>query len=109
MSSAGAIPLKTTHLVCGCSTVADVGEDFGSLWAKKMFGGFFTSPETVVNAWFDAGTEEYSNATNMTGTVSFRVAGYPECIADTLQNNTAPSAPSPNPGNLTSVTQQVYP
>jgi hypothetical protein len=74
-----------------------------------MFGGFFTSPETVVNAWFDAGRTQYSYATNLTGTISFRVAGYPECMSDTLQNNTAPSSPSPAPGNLTSVTQQVYP
>ena len=109
MSSAGAIPLKTTHLVCGCSTVADIGEDSGTFWAKKMFGGFFTSPESVANAWFDAAREQYSYATNMTGTVSFRVAGYPECMGDTLQNNTAPAAPSPTPGNLTQVTEQVYP
>ena len=109
MKNAGAIPLKTTHMVCGCSTVASVGEDFGALWAKKMFGGFFTSPETVANAWFDAGRTQYSYATNLTGTISFRVAGYPECMGDTLQNNIAPSSPSPAPGNLTQVSSQVYP
>ncbi|HEY3762876.1 MAG TPA: DUF6345 domain-containing protein [Verrucomicrobiae bacterium] len=109
MSSAGAIPLKTTHMVCGCSTIAAVGEDFGALWAKKMLGGVFASPETVANAWFDAGRTQYSYATNMTGTTTFRVAGYPECMDDTLKANTAPISPSAAPGNLTQVTQQVYP
>jgi hypothetical protein len=109
MLSAGAIPLKTTHMVCGCSTVANIGEDIGALWAKKMFGGIFTSPETVANAWFDAGKTQYSYATNLTGTINFRVAGYPECMDDTLKNNTAPTSPSSAPGNLTQVTEQVYP
>ncbi len=84
-------------------------EDFGALWAKKMFGGVFTAPETVANAWFDAGKTQYSYATNMTGTVSFRVAGYPECMGDTVQNNTTPASPSSTPGNLTQTPQQVYP
>ncbi len=109
MSSAGAIPLKTTHLVCGCATVAAVGEDSGALWAKKMLGGIFRSQEQVANAWFDAGHEEYQFATNSTGTIVFRVAGYPECMNDTIKNNTAPTSPSSAPGNLTKVDQQVYP
>jgi hypothetical protein len=109
MKSAGAIPLKTTHLVCGTATIAAVGEDFGKLWAKKMLGGFFASPETIANAWFDAGHDQYQYATNLTGTITFRVAGYPECMSDTIQNNTAPTSPSSAPGNLTKTDQQVYP
>jgi hypothetical protein len=109
MANAGAIPLKTTHLVCGCATIAAVGEDFGALWAKNMFGGVFTSPKTIANAWFQAGKTQYSYATNLTGTITFRVAGYPECMNDTIKNNTAPSSPSPAPGNLTQTPEQVYP
>jgi len=110
MVNAGAIPLKTTHMVCGASTIVAVGEDLGALWAKKMFGGVFSSPETVVNAWFDAGRTQYSYGANLSGsTYIFRVAGYPECMNDTLKNNTAPYSPSSAPGNLTQISQQVYP
>jgi len=109
MANAGAIPLSTTHLVCGASTVAAVGEDIGAYWTKNMFGRFLHTPETIANAWFDAGRAQYSNTTNLTGTITFRVAGYPECISDTIQNNTAPSMPSLAPGNLTKVDSQVFP
>jgi hypothetical protein len=109
MSSVGAIPLKTTHMVCGCATEAAVGEDIGQLWAKNMFGGLFTSPKTVANAWFQAGQTQYSYATNLTFTIVFRVASYPECLNDTLQNNTPPASPSPAPRNLTHQDQQVWP
>lgn len=109
MANAGAIPLKTTHMVCGTSAVSAVGEDFGAYWAKKMLGGIFKSRETIANAWFDAGHDQYQYATNLTGTITFRVAGYPECMNDTIKNNVAPSNPSPAPGNLIKVDNQVYP
>lgn len=109
MANAGAIPLKTTHMVCGTSTVSAVGEDFGAYWAKKMLGGVFKSREKIANAWFDAGHDQYQNATNLTGIISFRVVGYPECMDDTIKDNVAPSNPSSSPGNLTKVDQQVYP
>jgi hypothetical protein len=108
MSSKGAIPLKTTHLVCGCATIAGLGEDIGAYWAKNMIGGAFKSPETIANAWFDAGHKQYLGATNLP-TVIFRVAGYPECMNDTVNNNTAPTSPSSAPGNLTKIDQQVFP
>jgi FlgD Ig-like domain/Bacterial Ig domain len=108
MKNAGAIPLKTTHLVCGTSTIAGVGEDIGAYWAKNIMGGVFSSPETIANAWFDAGHKEYIGATNLP-TVIFRVAGYPECISDTVNSNTAPTSPSSAPGNLTKIDQQVFP
>jgi hypothetical protein len=108
MASVGAIPLKTTHLVCGCASLAAVGEDIGAYWAKNMLS--FWSPETVANAWFDAGIKQYKYSTNLTGTtIIFRVAGYPECMSDTVQNNTAPTSPSPTPRNLTKIDKQVYP
>jgi hypothetical protein len=109
MSSAGAIPLKTTHMVCGTTTISAVGEDFGALWAKKMFGGFFTPAEEIKNAWYDAGHDQYHYATNLTGTIVFRVACYPECLHDKIKDNTAPSNPSSAPGNLIDDDQQVYP
>ena len=106
MSSVGAIPLDTTHLVCGASTIAALGEDIGAFWAKKMLG---RNGESIANAWFDAARTEYSNAIGMTGPYVFCVAGYPECMGDTIKNNTAPSNPSPAPRNLTRVESQVYP
>ena len=79
------------------------------LWGKKMLGGIFKSPEKIANAWFDAGHQQYQNATNMVGTTIFRVAGYPECMDDSIQSNVDPTSPSSAPGNLTKVDQQVYP
>jgi len=105
MVDAGAIPLKTTHLVCGASTIAAVGEDIGANWTKNML----KKKQAITDAWFNAGRSQYQYATNLTGTISFRVAGYPECMSDTVKNNTAPSSPSPAPGNLTVQDSQVYP
>lgn len=109
MASVGAIPLKTTHLVCGTATIAAVGEEFGALWAKKMLGGTFKSKETIVNAWFDAGHDQYAGATNLTATITFRVAGYPECMADSIKTNVAPTNPSATPRNLTKLDKDVFP
>jgi hypothetical protein len=109
MSSAGAIPLKTTHMICGMAAIGAVGGEFGEYWAKKMLGGVFKTREKISSAWFDAGHDQYQGATNLTGTITFRVAGYPECMNDTLKNNVAPTNPSSAPGNLTKVDQQVYP
>jgi hypothetical protein len=107
MSSAGAIPLKTTHLLCGTSTIAWIGEDIAANWGNNMI----KKNEAIKQAWFDAGSQQYHAAAAgaITNTVIFRVTGYPECMGDTIANNTAPSSPSPNPGNLTKQDQQVYP
>lgn len=59
MSSAGAIPLKTTHMVCGMAAIGAVGEEFGEYWAKKMLGGVFKTREKISSAWFDAGHDQY--------------------------------------------------
>ena len=109
MSGAGAIPLKTTHMVCGCASIAGIGQEFGQYWAHNMLvGGFFTGPETIANAWFDAGRKQYLGATNLP-TVIFRVAAYQECIGDKIKNNTDPTTPSPTPGNLIKSDAQVFP
>jgi hypothetical protein len=107
MAHAGAIPLSTTHLVCGASTIISVGEDQGQYWAYYLLS--FFQRESIAQAWSDAGRRQYKYATNMVGTTTFRVAGYPECMGDTVLNNTAPYTPSMSPGNLTHQDTQVYP
>jgi len=105
MKNAGAIPLKTTHLACGASTIIAVGEDIGAYWTKNML----RKQQMITDAWFNAGRSQYQNATGQANPTKFRVVGYPECMNDTVQNNTAPSTPSASPGNLTKQDSQVYP
>jgi hypothetical protein len=100
----GSIPLKETHLVCGTASIAAVGESIGSYWAENMI----KKKQTIRDAWFNAGRSEYTGATTL-NTVKFRVAGYPECLDDTIANNTAPTNPSPAPGGLDKRDQQVFP
>jgi hypothetical protein len=106
MVNHGAIPLKETHLVCGAATYSAVGENIGSYWAENMI----KKNQTIVEAWFNAGRQEYTGQTNMTANPTiFRVAGYPECFSDKVKINTAPSSPSPAPGNLDKRDGQVWP
>ena len=103
----GFFPLTSdNHLLCGLTTVGAVGEEIGQFWANKMTGGFFTSPETVKEAWFQAGRDQFSNATGLTGvsTIVFRVAGWDNCLGDTLT-----SFPDATSGTLDYEDRQVYP
>jgi hypothetical protein len=49
-------------------------------------------PLLRADAWFAAGTKEYAGATNL-NIVTFRVAGYPDCIDDTIQKHQHPGKP----------------
>jgi len=102
----GFFPLTSdNHLLCGMTTIGAIGEDFGEIWAKKMTGGFLVSPETVKDAWFDAGVGQYQYATNLVGTtITFRVAGWDNCLDDTLK-----SPPDSTSGTLDFRDKQVYP
>jgi hypothetical protein len=103
----GFFPLTSdNHLLCGLTTIGAVGEDIGKFWAEKMTGGFLTSPETIRQAWYDAGHDQYNNATGLTGisSIVFRVAGWDNCLDDTLK-----SPPDSTSGTLDYRDQQVYP
>ena len=107
MANAGVLPFKNnTHLLCGASTVAAVGEDIGQLWAENMTGSLFTAPQTVSQAWNNAGRTQYSYATNLVGgsAIVFRVAGSDNCFSDTLKNYAGSTS-----GNITFVDTQVWP
>jgi hypothetical protein len=93
----GAIPLKTTHLLCGSSTDNVMANDVAGYWAKNMIKG----KQKIADAWFNAGTKAMHGQTSIGETITYRVTGYPECMNDTIANNVAPSPPSPTPGNLT--------
>lgn len=107
MLSAGAIPLKETHLVLGTATFAAMGENIASYWGKNLL-----AKQTIVNAWFSAGSREYHdphiNPNALTNTIVFRAVGYPECFSDTIKTNTSPSHPSPAPGNLSKQDSTVF-
>lgn len=64
--------------------------------------------QSIAQAWFNAGRTQYSGEI-IDYTIIFRVAGDPECINDSVQNNTAPSSPSSSPGNLIPTDNQVFP
>jgi hypothetical protein len=55
-------------------------------------------------AWYDAGHEQYSIATNMTGTVVFRVVGWDNCMDDKLNNYAGSTS-----GSLAEDHLQVWP
>jgi hypothetical protein len=105
MVNHGAIPLKTTHLLCGGATEIYMDWDIGDQWAKNMI----KKKQTIVSSWFDAGDKRYHRSGGITNTVIFRVTGYPECMDDTIATNTTPTSPSPNPGTLDNLDRQVYP
>lgn len=103
----GFFPLTSNnHLLCGLATTGPIGEDIGKFWAEKMTGGFFTSAETVRQAWYDAGHAQYANGTGSDGpsTIIFRVAGWENCMDDTLK-----SSPDATSGDIVEDHQQVYP
>lgn len=108
MKNQGVFPLKNnTHLLCGASTIAAVGEQIGGLWAEKMTKNIFLGgPETVRQSWYDAGHDQYQLAgTNMTGgAVIFRVAGWDNCLDDKLNNYAGSTS-----GTLTEDHFQVWP
>jgi Family of unknown function (DUF6345)/FlgD Ig-like domain len=107
MVNAGAIPLKSTHLLCGAASIAWMGENIAGYWAQNMI----KSKQKITDAWFNAASKQYHEAAPgaITNTVIFRVTGYPECMDDKVSSYTDPSNPSPSPGNLTKQDQQVYP
>lgn len=105
MLNQGALPISSNlHLLCGTSSLSYMSEDFAKLWAKFMQGGFLVPKRTVPDAWFDAGTKAYEPATNITGNVTFRVAGHDNCFNDKLTSYAGSTS-----GTITYVEQQVYP
>lgn len=105
MINSGVFPLTSgNHLLCGMTTIGAIGEDLGEVWAKKMTGSFLSSPESVKDAWFDAGQAQYQYATNLTGPITFRVAGWDNCLDDTLK-----SFPDTTSDTMDYRDRQVYP
>jgi hypothetical protein len=111
MSSAGGIPLKTTHLLCGAKTITYANWGLGSFWAEHML----SDKQRIADAWFNAGIDSMAGATNsttpntnVTSTVIFRVAGYPESMNDTIATNAGPNSPSATPRNLTKEDKTVF-
>ena len=96
------------HLLCSGSSIVYDHPDLGSLWGKKMIGGFFSGGQPVAEAWFVAGRKAYENSLPgaITNNVTFRVAGWDTCFGDTLKFYTDPD---PTVDLIDYVDQQVYP
>ena len=105
MLNKGVLPLQDgNHIICGLTTVGAVGEEIGEFWAKNMLGNFFTSPKKVKDAWFDAGREQYSFATNLTDTIVFRACGWEDCMDDKLNSYSTTTS-----GDIVKEDSPVYP
>jgi hypothetical protein len=97
------------HLLLGCRTYAAVSAQMGERWAKKMNGGAFSSPQTVMDAWFNTGIDTYKGqpATGIyTNTLYFKVVGWDTTFSDRLLSYTDPD---PTIDTLEDRNQQVYP
>lgn len=107
MLTQGSLPIgNNLHLICGTSSIAAVGDNLGQFWAEKMTrSAFLGGPESIRQAWYDGGREQFSYATNLVGTaIVFHVAGQDNCMDDTLN-----SYPATTSGNITDDHNQVWP
>jgi hypothetical protein len=103
--NAGALPLKTTNLLCGAASLNAATEHLGDKWAKNMID----KKDTIVDAWFNAGLSEFGKSYNQqpfSNSVVFRVVGYTECFDDrvTLYATNYTVAP----GNITKRDKTVF-
>jgi hypothetical protein len=100
----GCLPINNDlHLLLSASTVETAAPTLGTLWAQKMLGVGTNAPETVEQAWFDAGSQAYIPETNHI-TITFRVAGWPDAFTDHLSD----TASSPGTGNSLDITKQDH-
>ena len=96
------------HLLLGSSSVIFVASNFGEEYGQALTGLGGTQRLSVKDAWFFAGTKSQGFQTNeVKKTVIFRVAGWPACLSDDLENYSAPD--SGNPANITFIDEQVFP
>jgi len=79
------LPIPSSlHLLLGASTVFYTDDDFGKLWAERMFRRYLVVPrETVQTAW---GHAEQVTCEGLTNNVTCRVVGWDNCFDDTLSD-----------------------
>lgn len=81
----------------------------GKLWAGNMLGTLNTNApaETVMQAWFDAGSKAYTAGETNHLVITFRVAGWPDAFSEHLSdvNNTPGTG---NPADITKQDQTVF-
>lgn len=100
----GRLPITSDlHLLLSASTVVTFAPDIGRLWAEKMLGDGTTNipPETVTQAWFDAGSEAYLKETQPLRII-FRVAGWSDAFDDHVTDIDS----SPGSGNPLDIEKQ---
>ncbi len=96
------------HLLLGSSSVIFVASNFGDEYALALTGLAGVQRLSVADAWFYAGTRSQGFQTNaVKKTVTFRVAGWLNCLSDDLENYSVPN--SGNPADITSINLQVFP
>jgi hypothetical protein len=96
------------HLLLGCKTTSYMVSNFGGRFGHALTG-LFTSPtpqRTIMEAWFYAGVES-QGFLNPTMPVVFRVAGWPNCFGDFVDNYQIPD--SGNPADIDKIDRRVFP
>ena len=92
MYAKGVLPINDKlHLLLGCKTSVFMYETFGQKWASCMLGRERGGIKTVRESWYEAGRLIH-NEVKPTIPIVFRVAGWPECLEDTLGTYTTPTS-----------------
>lgn len=104
-----ALPINDDlHLLLGCSAYSFMVGTFGTVFAEGLVGGEHSPHTTVKEAWFLAGIATQGDKVNKKQqTVTFRVAGWPNCFGDTVYEYQIPD--SGDPEDIEYEDRQVYP
>jgi hypothetical protein len=77
------------HILLSGSSVIWLAPDIGNNYANNLT----FNNETIVNSWFDAGTQTYLyQHKGITNNVSFAYTGWPACVSDTLKSYSSPDS-----------------
>jgi len=96
------------HLLLGCSAYSFMVGKFGTAFAEGLVGGEDYPHTTVKEAWFLAAIATQGDKVNKKQqTVTFRVAGWPNCFGDTVYEYQIPD--SGDPENIEYEDRRVYP
>ena len=95
------------HLLLGASSTVYLVSNFGREYASALTGANGVQRQSIQEAWFYAGTKSQGFQTKSPKqTVTFRVAGWPNCFSDDLLSYQSPD--SGNPGDIASVEREVF-
>jgi hypothetical protein len=95
------------HLLLGASSTVYLVSSFGREYASALTGANGVRRESILESWFYAGTKTQGfQKKTPKQTVTFRVAGWPNCFNDDLLSYESPD--SGNPGDIESFERDVF-